>query len=74
LHQEEPDEGDVGRSADNAKECGRHFRADQLSDIPAMRAGPAFGCSWAKSNAEHAPIIGNRHIAPSQCPSTVRTP
>jgi hypothetical protein len=28
-----------------------------------MGAGPALGCSWAKSNPEHAPIIRNRCIA-----------
>jgi hypothetical protein len=63
LHQEEEDQGDVGRSADSAKECGHHDRADQMFDTSVMGAGPAFGCSWAKSNAEHEPNIRNRHIA-----------
>ena len=63
LHQEKYDQGYVGRSADNAKECGRHGRADEISDNSVMGAGPALGCSWAKSNPEHAPIIRNRCIA-----------
>jgi hypothetical protein len=63
LRQEEYDQGYVGRPADNAKECGRHGRADEISDNSVMCAGPALGCSWAKSNPEHAPIIRNRCIA-----------
>jgi hypothetical protein len=64
LRQEEYDQGYVGRSADNAKECGRHGRADEISDNSVMGAGPALGCSWAKSNPEHLPIIRNRCNAP----------
>jgi hypothetical protein len=41
LHQEEHDQRDVGRSADDAKECGRHDRADQISDISVIGAGAA---------------------------------
>jgi hypothetical protein len=69
LHQEEHDQGDVGRSADNAKECGRrHDRADQISDTSVIDTGTVFGCSWAKSNPEHTTIIRNRPIAPSRHP------
>jgi hypothetical protein len=64
LRQEEYDQGYVGRSADDAKECGRHGRADEISDNSVMGAGSALGCSWEKSNPEHAPIIRNRCIAP----------
>jgi hypothetical protein len=43
LRQEEYDQGYVGRSADNAKESGRHGRADEISDNSVMGAGSAPG-------------------------------
>jgi hypothetical protein len=64
LHQEEHDQCDVGGSADDAEECGRHGLADEISHSLVMGAEAAFGCGWAKSNPEHRPIIRNRVIAP----------
>jgi hypothetical protein len=75
LQQEEHDQGDVGRSADDAKDDGCHDRPDQISHISVMGAGSAFEFIWAKSNPEHTPIIRNRLIAPwRRPPPTVETP
>jgi hypothetical protein len=52
LHQEEPDQGNVGRSADDAEECRGHAQVDQTS-----RISVAFGWTWAKSNPEQVSAI-----------------
>ena len=63
-YQEAHNQRDVGGSADNAKECGRHGRADEISHTAVMGAEAASGGGWAKSNPDRRPIIRNRLTAP----------
>jgi hypothetical protein len=64
LHQQEHDHRDVGGSADDAKDCGCHDRADQISHVSVISAEAAFGFLWWNSNPQRTPIIRNCRIAP----------
>jgi hypothetical protein len=52
LHQEERDQGNVGRSPDDAEECRGHAKVDQTS-----RVSVAFGRTWVKSNREQVSVV-----------------
>src|SRR6516162_7544079 len=72
LHQEEPEQGNVGRSADNAEECRGHGRINQTSRISAL-FGPELEVQrhcWKHALALYAAAAG---VAPASASAKTKT-